>query len=428
MQRKSINVQEFTCRGEAFVLMKYSMLNVLLDKCFALTVVFISIFALMIITIISGCSMPGGGKRASIPQIEMVVENTLPTKRTNEFVVLKISDIKEIAKDFSQNTFMVLQADSNQEIPCQLDDTNNDGIGDEIAMVMDIEPKEKKRITIRYSPESPENRAVTLGHKKRTRSAIHPEYEGISWESELIGYRLYPDQRNSISILGKQKMGLSLDKFASNPATSSTKLVLDGENNIGCGGFGLWDDGKLIKPNPDTPRYTRIVADGPVRSIAQVIYDKWIFGDNSLRVTATYSIFAGQVWSTGNIKIKGSNMPVKIATGLAKSKQISLTKNEKNGLFYSYGKQSRLNDDLGMALIYPTESVDSFNEDDNSYLAVLNPGSDNEISYWFLSSYGNGETGVKNSAEFSELIKSTVDNLKNPITVTIMPIKKEESK
>ncbi len=424
MQRKAIDAHEFTCRGEAFAHGKYFMLNVLLSKCFAPTV----IFTLIITAIISGCSMPGGGKRASIPQIEMVVENILPTKRKNEFVVLKVSDLKEMAKDFSQNTFMVLQADSNQEIPCQLDDTNNDGIGDEIAMVMDIEPKEKKRITIRYSPESPENRAVTLGHKKQTRSAIHPEYEGIGWESELIGYRLYPGQRNSISVLGKQKMGLSLDKFASNPATSSTKLVLDGGNNIGCGGFGLWDDGELVKPNPDTPRYTRIVADGPVRSIAQVIYDKWIFGDKSLRVTATYSIFAGQVWSTGNIKIKGSNMPVKIVTGLAKSKQASLTKNEKNGFFYTFGRQIPLNSDLGMALIYPTDSFDSFNEDDNSYLTVLNPGSDNEISYWFLSSWGNGETGVKNSAEFSELIKSTVDNLENPITVTIMPIKKEESK
>ncbi len=397
------------------------------DWVFFITLLCILIFILILAIIISGCSIPGG-KRRSIPQIEMIVENPLQVKRTDEFIVLRVSDIKEMAEDFSQNTFIVLQADNNQEVPHQLDDTDNDGIGDEIAMIIDIEPKEKKRIIIRYSPDSPENRSVILGHKKRTRTAIHPEYEGIGWETEFIGYRLYPDQRNSISILGKQKMGLSLDKFASDPSKSSTRLVLDGGSEIGCGGFGLWDNGKLIKPELSTSRYTRIVSDGPIRAIAQVIYDKWKLRDDILQVTATYSIFAGQLWSTGNISIKGANSPIKIATGLAKSEKAPIIKDEKNGLFYSYGQQSRFNDNLGLALIYPTERFVSFYEDNNSYLAILSPGSDNRLSYWFLSSYGNGENAAKDSAEFSKLALSTADKLRNPITVTIMPVKKDRDK
>ena len=392
----------------------------------------ILIITIAVIVAISGCGLPGG-KRKEVPKIDMVVDNPLDVKRADEFVVLKVSDLKEMAADFSQDTFIVLQADSNQEIPCQLDDMNNDGVGDEIAMIMDMEPKEKKRIMIRYSPESPESRAVTLGHKKRTRAAIHPEYEGIGWESEIIGYRLYPDQRNSISIFGKEKPGLSLDSFAKNRALSNTKVVLDGGESVGCGGFGLWYENKLIKPDKDVLRYTRVVADGPVRSVAQVIYDSWIVGDKSLRVTATYSIFAGQRWSTGNIKIARADEPMKIASGLTKSKNATLTKNEKNGFFYTYGTQSKFgvsgasapeNDNLGMALIYPTESLDSFQED-NSYLSVLNPGADNDITYWFLSAWSRGDTGVKNASEFADLVSSTADKIRHPITVTIMPVKKE---
>jgi hypothetical protein len=384
---------------------------------------YILILSLAIMVAIPGCGLPGG-KRKEVPKIDMVVDNPLDVKRTDEFVVLKVSDLKEMAADFSQDTFIVLQADSNQEIPCQLDDMNNDGVGDEIAMIMDMEPKEKKRIMIRYSPQSPESRAVTLGHKKRTRAAIHPEYEGIGWESELIGYRLYPDQRNSISIFGKEKPGLSLDSFAKNRALSNAKVVLDGDESVGCGGFGLWYENKLIKPDKDVLRYTRVVADGPVRSVAQVIYDSWIVGDKSLRVTATYSIFAGQRWSTGNIKIARADEPMKIASGLTKSKNATLTKDEKNGFFYTYGAQSTLNDNLGMALIYPTESFDSFQED-NSYLSVLNPGADNDITYWFLSSWSRGDTGVKNASEFADLVSSTADKIRHPITVTIMPVKAE---
>jgi len=392
---------------------------------FSISLTYILIFVMM--TSLFGCGFPGGGKKRDIPKIDMVVDNPLNIKRTDEFIVLKVSDLKEMAPDFYQNTFIVLQPDTNKEIPCQLDDMNNDGIGDEIAMIIDMEPKEKKNIMIRYSPESPEGRAVTLGHKKRTRAAIHPEYEGIGWESELIGYRLYPDQRNSISVLGKNIAELSLDNYAKNKALPSTKVVFDGGDSVGCGGFGLWYENKLIKPEKDTLRYTRVVADGPVRSVVQVIYDSWQVGDKSLRVTATYSIFAGQRWSTGNVKIERASEPMKIASGITRSKSAILTRDEKNGLFYTYGNQSKLNDALGMALIYPTESLDSFQEDDksNSYLTILNPGADNDISYWFLSAWSRGEIGVKNVSDFAELVSSTADKLRNPITVTIMPIKKE---
>ncbi|HGJ65832.1 TPA: DUF4861 domain-containing protein, partial [bacterium] len=324
------------------------------------------IYTAIFILILSfyGCGLPGGRKK-DIPKIEMIVENTLSEKRMDEFIVLRVSDLKEMAPNFSKDTFIVIQADTNQEIPSQVDDMNNDGEGDEIAMIISLEPKEKKRIIMRYSPESPENRSVTLGHKKRTRSAIHPEYEGISWESEIIGYRLYPDQRNSISVFAKQKPELSLDKIAFKQP-SSAKLILDGKNSVGCGGFGLWHDGKLIKPSNDVMRYTRVVSDGPIRAIAQVIYDKWALGNDMLRVTATYSIFAGQRWCVSNIKVTGSNKPVKIASGLAKVKT-DIIKDEKKGFMYEFDKP------LGMGMIYSPENLDTFQESGESNLIVLNP-------------------------------------------------------
>jgi hypothetical protein len=371
---------------------------------------------------ISGCGLPGGNRK-NVPQIEITVENTLAIKRTDEFVVLKVTDLKEMASNFSKDTFIVMDAASNKEIPSQVDDMNNDGEGDEIAMIMDLELKEKKRIVIRYSPESPDSRSVILGHKKRTRAAIHPEYEGIGWESELIGYMVHPDQRNSISIVGKQKPELSLDKLAYK-IPSSSKIILNAGNTVGCGGFGIWDENKLMKPNSNTPRYTMVVSDGPVRSVARVIFDKWTLGDKILRVTATYSIFAGQRWCTSNVKITGSNMPIKIASGLMKSKSENLIKDEKKGLFYAYGAKT-FGNALGMGVIYPPESFDSFQENEDSYLTVLNPSADNDITYWFLSAWGNDETGVKDASEFEKMVSSTAEKIRNPVTATIMPIETE---
>ncbi len=389
------------------------------------------ITCLMIILIsLSGCGMPGG-KRREVPKIEMVVENPLDFKRTDEFVVLKVSDIKKVAPDFYQNTFIILDIDTNKEIPYQLDDVNNDGEGDEIAMIMDMEPKEKKKIIIRYSPQSPESRAVTLGHTRRTRTAIHHEYQGIGWESELIAYRLYLDDRNSISVFGKQEKGLSLDKYAKKLSDPKTKItsVFDGKDSLGCGGFGLWHDNRLIKP-AGSRIYPRIIADGPVRSVFEVVIDNWNAGDQNLRITSIYSIFAGQRWSSNKIRIDKLNSPVKIASGLTKSNSIKLIKDDNAGFFYTYGAVSKLNpsDNVGLALIYPKEKLESIVESDSNYLAIMNIGKEEEITYWFTSAWSRGELGIKNDKEFAELVSSTALNLRNPLTVTIMPVKSGNKK
>ena len=167
--------------------------------------------------------------------------------------------------------------------------------------------------------------------------------------------------------------------------------------------------------------------DGPIRSVVQVTYDNWRVGDQTLRVTATYSIFAGQRWTRNEIKIEGADNPIKTAVGLIKSDAGNLTRDEENGLFYTWGSQSHRDkpDGLGMAVIYPAESFDSFHENDRSgaHLAVLNPGADNEIAYWFMAAWSSGEIGVKKEKEFKDMVSSVTRRLRNPLPVTIMPSK-----
>jgi len=399
------------------------------------TLIYFLIWALLLPVLVSGCTLLSGGKRDEVPKIDMIVTNPLPIKRTDEFVTLKVAKLKEFAPDFSPDTFIVLESGSNAEIPHQLDDMDNDGEKDEIAMIMNMEPGEKKMIVIRYSPEG---RAVNLGYDKRTRAAMHPEYGGIGWESELIAYRIYPD-RNSISIFGKQEPGLSLDKFAAsvkdrgyNRLESWGISVLDANDSLGFGGFGIWHNGELVRPlnssgmNGGVTAYTRVAADGPIRSAVQVIHDNWRVGGQTLRVTAMYSIFAGQQWTRNEIKIEGAYSPVKIAVGLTKSRAAELTREEKDGFLYTWGAQSHrdIPDNLGMAIMYPTESFESFHENNGSgaYLTVLNPAADNEIAYWSLAAWSSGAIGIKRDRQFAELASSVARRLKHPLTVTIMPV------
>jgi len=70
--------------------------------------------------------------------------------------------------------------------------------------------------------------------------------------------------------------------------------------------------------------------------------------------------------------------------------------------------------------------LDSFDENEDSYLTILNSTAENDVTYWFLSAWSGEETGVKDADEFAKMVSSTAEKIRNPVTVTIMPIKTEE--
>jgi hypothetical protein len=56
-----------------------------------------------------------------------------------------------------------------------------------------------------------------------------------------------------------------------------------------------------------------------------------------------------------------------------------------------------------------------------SHLAVLNPGADNEIIYWFLAAWNKGEIGIKKDRDFASLVLSEAERIMHPLTVTLIP-------
>ena len=134
------------------------------------------------------CAPPGSRNR-KIPQIKLTVQNTVPIQRRDVPVVVTLSELREIAPDFSFDAYLVVSGQPPTEIPSQADDLNYDGQKDELVFLANLEPQETKVFTIRYTPDNPV--AVVLGFHNRTRAGIFPELGGIAaLESELAAYRL----------------------------------------------------------------------------------------------------------------------------------------------------------------------------------------------------------------------------------------------
>lgn len=396
-----------------------------------------SIF-LTVAFLISSCTYPGG--RGKVPEIRLTIENPLPIKRTDVPIILKLDDLKKVANDFSLNMFRVTTADKSQDIPSQADDINYDGKRDELVFLIDLEPQQTKEIIIMYTPQDTainpgyQNMTITLGYPKRVQAGVFPELKGIAWESELIMYRLPFNERTAVDVFCKEAKSLSFAQLISDiPTGRQTSMPVQPIGNwSGCGGFALWDGQTLIPVDYQSDRYPRVIANGPIRTVVQVVFENWKFRSDVLKVTSTFSIFGGQQWSKHHLKIEGNSAPVQIATGLPQAEDIKVIQNEKEGFIYTWGKQSNWSssDELGLSIIYPTNYFDSYKENlfakgiekqMPNRAVILNLNEEGQLQYYFMAAWNRGEGGVKSEQDFANLVKFTAAEIDAPPIVKILP-------
>ena len=383
----------------------------------------------MVAFLFSSCNYPGRGGK--VPEIRLTIENPLPIKRTDVPIVLKLSDLKKVADDFSLNMFRVTAADKSQDIPSQADDVNYDGERDELVFLIDLEPQQTKEIIIMYAPQ---DMSITLGYPKRAQAGVFPELKGIAWESGLIAYRLPFNERTSVDVFCKETEGLSFTQLISDiPIGRQTSMPIQPVGNwFGCGGFALWDGKTLIPIDHQSKPYPRVIANGPIRAMVQLIFENWKFHSDVLKVTSTFSILGGQRWSKHHLKIEGNSTPIQIATGLPQPKNIKVIQNEKDGFIHTWGKQSNWSpsDELGLSIIYPTNYFDSFKENMlargiakqiPSHAIILNPNEESQLQYYFMAAWNRVEDGVKTEQDFANLVKFTAAEIAAPPIVKILP-------
>jgi len=357
---------------------------------------------------IGSCSLPG--QRKNLPKVSLTVSNTLSVKRTDVPIVLSLAELKKAASDFSLNAVIVAYANAPQPvpIPSQVDDIDNDGEKDELVFLVDLEPQETKEIEIYYAPQESEQE-FTVGYPRRTMAGVFPELKGMAWESELIAYRVPFNKRTSVEVFFKETSELALSRLAKETAGK----WLDG------GGYVPWDGKNFVWQNREVDRYVRIIAAGPLRATVQLTLSNWKFKSSSLKVTSTFSMFAGVRLSKHHLNVHDADVHPQIAATLPKIADAKPVFNEEKGYLYVWGTQSS-----GFAIIYPTERFSSFQESKDgeknpACAVILNPDESGQMQYYFLATTGNGELAVKTEEDFTKLIKHTIRDINTPPILNI---------
>ncbi|ESQ74253.1 glycoside hydrolase family 88 protein [Asticcacaulis sp. AC402] len=234
-------------------------------------------------------------------------------------------------------------------------------------------------------------------------------FEGLGWESDLVAYRLYLDERMAIDVFGKktpgpvlQTIGQGLDNYH-DMAPWGMDIFKVGDT-VGIGGIGVLRGGKATQLGKSVIS-VKVLESGSGHAVSQVTNTG--FDGAASKLVTTLDIRQGSALT--HVKAKATGTTAQMVTGLIKHPGVTVLKGEAGagGWAYiaSWGKQSLAEDDLGIAVFYRPGSVAGGPQDDGGtvFVTFKDPAA---IDYAFGIAWTQDQQGVK-----------TLDGFKSWLTV-----------
>lgn len=315
-------------------------------------------------------------------EIEISVRNKTDVVRPDEVIIVTREFLSEKVS-IQEGLFPVFKKDGNELVFSQVDDLDGDGKWDEVAVLLDLKAGETIMLNVEFVlkadyPAFEKRTNLRLGiHQedgsyKEVDSYVAPSYkdgfkiisqaEGVNWENDKIGFRVYFDCRNVKDLFGKRMPTMIVDKVHTPGFGSYHNLadwgmdVLHCGSSLGSGGLALLKNDSLYRlGSTDVYEYKKIV-EGPVRSVFELRYKGWEVDGEMLEAVERITIYPGKYWFESDVTVKGCAKGSQIVTGIVTSYLKREPFKMSAGDFQvigTHGVQSLNNDELGMAIAVP---------------------------------------------------------------------------
>ena len=372
----------------------------------------------------------------------VIISNPSEMSKTDEPVVISLKEYGDIRS--------ALVTSNGQEIPCQLDDLDQDDTFDELCFLVNLKGKETKTYKIQLFDEGEPRpyparvfaemliRNDKVKEKNKHNNFIESitargdcdnsyniqHHHGVDFESELNGIRIYFDKRQTLDLYGKfhKRLELEATQFYTQPDQKAEGYgddVLWVGNTFGLGAFRGWDGKEPTMIDPVRSRTQRIISYGPLRTIVELFDRGW----QGLNMTIRYTQYAGhrdtdvdvffnknvadRLFSTGIINVKGSE-------------EFSDTK----GLRACWGTDWPSSDTanwkretVGLGICIPMKYVRSEEPANKDNYAFVVGTDNNHLSYKVIYTYDNETFGYHSAKEWFEFLKEWKKEVEMPIEV-----------
>ena len=380
------------------------------------------------------------------------VTNPSNVERTDVPVVLSLASYGEV-----RSALVTL---SGKEVPCQLDDLNQDDSFDELCFLADLGKKEQKEYTITLMDEGKPRTypartyaEMVLANTKDKTLKKHQQnnyieqltargdaaytynvqhHHGVDFESELNGIRIYFDARQTLDLYGKfhKQLELKETQFYTPDDLKAKGYgddVLWVGQTFGLGAFRGWDGQKPTLVEPVRTRTQRVVSYGPLRAIVEIVDRGWKADASKSPITMTlrYTQYAGHRDTDVDVFFNKDVSDYRFSTGIINVKG-SEEFSDKKGLRACWGTDYPAADTtkwkretVGLAVLVPQKNIVSeepANKDNYGYVLKVNG---NKMSYKVTYTSANETFGYHSAKEWFNYLKTWKKEVEQPVKITV---------
>ncbi len=380
----------------------------------------------------SACLMlvvaPAASTAASL---EVTAVNPLPFARSAQTIELSAEQLAPLGV---ANLNMVHVRDSEgKELVCQAIDLDGDPLRkfDAVLFQADFAANATATFTVVAG-------AKQVYKKEQFRAFgrfVRERFDDFAWENDLVAHRTY---------------GKALETWEGEPLSSSTidawskrtpRMVINdwyladdyhvdhGEGadfysaglSRGCGGTGLWADGRLWVSRNFVN--STVLANGPIRVLFELEYAPYTVNGVSVTETRRVSLDGGSQFNKMEARYKSFTVPGKevsltAATGLKKVADETVASSPAEGWLSKWEKVEKNSGNQGMAIIASPADFVEHTSDSLNQLVLLKPDKDNVATYWFGSAWD--KAGRFTDAEsWKKHVAEEAKSLVSPVQVSV---------
>jgi hypothetical protein len=383
----------------------------------------------------------------------LVLENPLDIERIDELVVIGRDMLEKHLGKIEEGQVVIVSA-NGKAVPNQLDDMDLDGRWDEMAFVYDFNPRQRAEVSLRVAPASelPQfakrtnihfAKVIVRGDQyedltsavriKGTNTQVtqqHFQYEGPGWENDKVGFRNYFDERNGMDIWGKvtndmvlHQVGIRDNYHVMQPWGMD---ILRVGNSLGAGALAVKYDNNLYRVTASEGASYQLIANGPVRSVFNLNFDKIDLNGHAIGLKHQISIVAGEYAYRSNVQVENAPSGLMVVTGIVniQTDHMHILEAGAAKAIYTHDKQSYDDEYLGMAIVTSANSFKEAFETPSSgegitqtYAVSIEPGSDRKTDFRFYSCWEKSDAAFADKARFERFMINEIRRYGNPIKV-----------
>lgn len=381
-------------------------------------------------------------------KIEVIVENPWNAEKVDEPVVI---DLSSLGAGFTVKSATVF--DGTNEIPSQLDDMNGDTRADELAFVINLPASGKKTLNVTLSSlksdktyparvyaemllrTSKKNKyakgyAIYADGASDTYNVQH--HHGAAFESELVAYRIYFNEKQTTDLYGKFHKGLELEESQFYPTGEQLKRgfgddVIKVNSSCGAGTLRGWDGTQSTLIKPVAVRGQRILASGPVRTIVDAEVKGWLYQNKELNMINRYTLYAGHRDAQVDVLFDAPLDKEVFCTGVQNITGHADMFSDHNGLVASWGTDWPVNDTVkykketvGLATYIPKKYVVKETSDKENFLYTISAPGKSSFRYYTSFTSCKETFGYPDKEKWFAYVQEWKKALEQPVKITVV--------